>query len=99
MEVLKYERTKAMQLITLPNIATNLKPYRLARADTKGPKQSGNSIYYDSLSFSLHNSKYGFLTFGYSVDWKCANHIRYILIIDPILINLLHLGVTDYHEY
>ncbi|KYN41025.1 hypothetical protein ALC56_04618 [Trachymyrmex septentrionalis] len=43
-EVLKYARTKAAQLITLPNIATSLKPYRLARADTKGPEKSNNLI-------------------------------------------------------
>lgn len=37
MDVLKYERTKALQLITLPRIATNRKPYLLANADTNGP--------------------------------------------------------------
>jgi len=51
MEVLKYERTKAMQLMTLPNIATSLKPYRLARADTKGPEKIGNSVYISFLPF------------------------------------------------
>lgn len=44
MEVLKYERTKALQLITLPRIATNRKPYLLANADTNGPVNMGAMI-------------------------------------------------------
>lgn len=44
MDVLKYERTKALQLITLPRIATNRKPYLLANADTNGPVNMGAMI-------------------------------------------------------
>ncbi|EZA47788.1 hypothetical protein X777_15221 [Ooceraea biroi] len=84
MEVLKYERTKAKLLIALPNIATRLKPYRLAKADTKGPEKVIIQFNNDD---SFHVGEYGFFTFKYSITWKCANHIRYVLIIDPILIN------------
>ena len=38
-EKLKDESTNAMQLITLPRIATGLKPYLFARAETNGPKE------------------------------------------------------------
>lgn len=44
MEVLKYERTKAPQLITLPRIATSRKPYLLANADTNGPVNTATVI-------------------------------------------------------
>lgn len=52
MEVLKYERTKAPQLMQLPNIATSLKPYRLARADTNGPEKMDNLIIATAVSSS-----------------------------------------------
>lgn len=32
------DNTNAPQLITLPTIATNRKPYRFANADTNGPE-------------------------------------------------------------
>lgn len=80
MEVLKYERTKATQLITLPNIATSLKPYRFARADTKGPEKV-NSI-------SLIRRRTWILDLRMS-DQLETNHVRYILIIDSILIDFI----------
>lgn len=66
MEVLKYERTKAQQLTMLPKIATSLKPYRFARADTKGPGKVDNSVVLTAISpsSSINDFRLFALTFS-----------------------------------
>lgn len=39
-DVQKYDKTNAIQLITLPNIATSLNPYLFANVETKGPEKN-----------------------------------------------------------